>query len=116
MWIPLYHSATGGLLLSVVVSTICVIVVAVVKKCRGKVFLCYSCFHPPLVVPNLLTFIPGKQTVSEAEAVVKIPMQTNTAYENHQVSRRHQPPQMKPCAVYGIVGTDSRAAVSSSHV
>ena len=32
--------STGGLLLmSVVVSTICVIVVAVVKKCRGKVFL-----------------------------------------------------------------------------
>ena len=76
------------------------------KRCRGKVFLCYFLL-PSTFAPNLLTSIPGKQTVSEAEAVVKVPMQVNTAYESHQVSSRHRPPQMKPCTAYGVVGTDS---------
>ena len=32
----IYHSAVGGLILSIVMSTVCVIMVAAVKKCRGK--------------------------------------------------------------------------------
>ena len=111
----IYHSAIGGLVLSVVMSTLCVIMVAAVKKCRGKCVPVFS--HSTLMTPKLLISIPGKQTASEVGAAVKIPMQTNTAYESHQLSSRHPPPQMESCAAYGVMGRHIQQSCSlSSHV